>query len=204
MSDRMTMFRWMKWISFGILLAAVGRSNAQSSVRSPLDAPVSIIMFSAFSCPYCAQGHKMLEQLQLKYPGKINVIFKHFPLGDDDAALLPHEAAVAAGEQGKFWQMCDALYRDQAAPGSPARMQGLAKTLGLDLKQYNAALSAHAGRERIKADLAEANALKIVATPTFIIEGFKFEGLHTASTFEQIIEHRLSKTNDGAKSAAQP
>ena len=155
-------------------------------------APIPIVVFSAYSCPYCAQSQKILAQLQEKYPGRLRLIYKHFPLGRDAQALLPHLAAVAAAGQGRQDAMHEALFG--AAPGSldRAQLRALAGRLKLDQKRFMAALDAASTRTIIDDDLAEAQALKVNATPTFYIEGFKLEGLHQAEVFERIIEHRLA------------
>jgi protein-disulfide isomerase len=183
--------RWVSWLVSIACLCTVAQAE-DHSVHAGV--PVPIVVFSAFTCPYCAEASKMLDQLQAKYPGKVNVIFKHFPLGTDRAAYLPHEAALAAGEQGRFWEMHDKLYAHQQSLDQKA-VEQIAAELKLDMTAFRTALEQRRYLARIDSDVAEAQAFKVVATPTFYIDGFKLEGLQQAATFEQIIEHRLGKAS---------
>jgi protein-disulfide isomerase len=185
-----------------LLFACVGPVTPyaqEPNIRDNQDAPVTILVFSAFTCPYCAEARKTLEQVQAKYPGKVNVIFKHFPLGEDQRAYLPHEAALAAAEQGKFWEMHDALFAHQADLGERNKIEALARQLKLDIKRFNESLDQHAGMSRIKADKAEANALRVKVTPTFYIDGYKFDGMQQTQVFEMMILHILSAETKGEK-----
>src|SRR5215475_1659504 len=78
----------------------------------PPDAPVTIVEFGDFQCPFCAQGARALRELQATQPGRIRWVFKHFPIGRTHPdAPLAHEAAIAAQEQGKFWEMHERLFQ---------------------------------------------------------------------------------------------
>lgn len=194
------MIKFAKWaVSWIGLLLIISGAYAESPIRGAATAPVSIIVFSAFTCPYCAEGQNILKQLQIKYPGKIQVIFKHMPLGEDEYSLLPHEAVMAAAEQGKFWEMHDSLYEHQSMLTDANKLSSLAEQLKLDLEKFKIALNKHATRAIVQSDIAEANALKVNATPTFYIDGFKLEGLHQASVFEEIIDHQLAKLEKANK-----
>jgi protein-disulfide isomerase len=177
------------------LLASAAPARAADRAVNP--ATIPIVVFSAYTCPYCAQAHTMLARLQAKYPGRLRLIYKNFPLGRGADALLPHQAVIAAAEQGKMGAMHDALF--EAAPDSldRDRLRALASRLKLDQKRFLSALDAPSTRALIDDDVAEAQALKVNATPTFYIEGFKLEGLHQADVFEQIIEHKLAALEQG-------
>jgi protein-disulfide isomerase len=174
----------------GMLIAALG-VPARAASQGPADAPISIVVFSAYTCPYCADGQLTLAQLLARYPGQIHITYKHFPLGKDAAAWLPHQAAQAAAEQGRFLAMHEALFARQGTPLDRPALLALAASLKLDVKRFSSALDRPSLREAIGADIAEAQAYKVSATPTFYIEGYKFEGLHQAAVFEQIIDHKL-------------
>ncbi len=180
----------------GVLLAALWTAGANPAraqaqmVRGGQDAPVTIMVFSAFACPHSAEARKQLDQLQAKYPGRIDVVYKHMPLGAG-AAYLPHEAALAAGEQGKFWEMHDALYDRPGDGETDVKVLALAERLKLDLPRFRAALAQPAGAARIAGDLAEARALRVTGTPTYYIGGYKFEGAQQSSVLELMVEHAL-------------
>lgn len=175
------------------LLCFISVAHAENLSNIAPNTPIAIVVFSAFTCPYCAEGKKLLEQLTKKYPGKIQVIFKHYPLGDDESAVLPHRAALAAQEQGKFWEMHDQLYDHQAAVGNIMEITSLATKLNLNMDQFNASIGSQRITLMLGSDLAEANAFNVTASPTFFINGFKLEGLHSSSVFEEIIDYKLAK-----------
>ncbi|UXI68188.1 DsbA family protein [Tahibacter amnicola] len=166
-------------------------ASAQSLVPPVKDPAVSIVVFAAFDCGYCAQSQAMLDTLKQKYAGKLSIAFKHFPVDLSETGVLPHEAALAAAEQGQFIAMHDALF----AKGSPRDRRGiekLAAELKLDLGRFRDDLDRHAGRARIDADRREAEGFGVKVTPTFYVQGFKLEGLHNIDVFTQIIDHQLA------------
>ncbi|MBB3122422.1 DsbA family protein [Pseudoduganella violacea] len=183
--------RWLGAVLLVLACLGAARAEQPSNLRGDPDAPVTILVFSAFACPYCAETRNTLEQVLAAYPGKVNLLFKHYPLGADSAAWLPHEAAAAAGEQGKFWEMHDALFGRQGQLGERGQIDSLARELGLDAARFDAALASRAGTARIRGDVAEANALKVQATPTFYIGGYKFEGAQSVSVLKTVIDHLL-------------
>jgi protein-disulfide isomerase len=177
-----------------LCLTCTATANAQVLVLANADAPVTMVVFSAFGCPYCAQARTEIDKIATKYQGQVRVIFKHFPLGQAESDYLPHEAALAAAAQNKFKPMHDALFDAAKAPLSRDVIETIAKQIDLDQKLFKNELDARSWRERINDDLAEANAYKVVATPTFYIDGFRLEGLQTREVLEQIIEHKLTAT----------
>lgn len=112
-------------------------------------------------------------------------------------APLGAEAAFAAGQQGKFWQMHDALYENQLdwgeKSGSQAKtvIQGMAQNLGLDMTKFNEALDANAGKSTIEKDQNDGYKLGVNSTPTFYINGEKFAGVMTYDQFKKLIDDRL-------------
>lgn len=188
------------WAVLLIAFGSITTSYAQQpNIRGDEEAPITILVFSAFACPYCAEARKALEQVQAEFPGKVNVIFKHFPLGEGQQAYLPHEAALAAAEQGKFWEMYDALFAHQADLGDSNKIETLARQLKLDMNRFDQSLAQHTGMSQIKADMGEANALKVKVTPTFYIDGYKFDGMQQASVFEMMIQNLLTAKKGSEK-----
>lgn len=171
-------------------IGAPAQDVATMPVRGSLNAPVSIMVFSDFSCAYCAKAIATLTEIERLYPGDVMIVFKHLPLRNDEAARLPHEAAMAAGNQGKFWPMHDWLFMHQGKQQRHA-LDGEAKELHLDLARFRKDMDQHRFLDPVMKDIAEARALRITATPTFFIDGFKLEGLQSLSTLQQIIENRL-------------
>jgi len=186
-------------LSFAALLlwsaAPDPRVLADEPVRGGADAGVTILVFSAFACPYCAEGEKQLETLRARYGDRLQIVFKHFPLGFDRDGYLPHEAALAAAEQDKFWPMHDRLFAHQAELG-PDVITRLAREIGLDEARFSAALAARRFRAQVDRDVAEARALGVRAAPTFFVDGIKLEGLQSLETIQQVVGFRLKDPGD--------
>src|SRR6185312_10750016 len=108
-------------------------------VKGPASAPVTVVAFSDFQCPFCSRAVPTIHQLETEYGGKVKIVFKQFPLPFHDKAHLAAEAALAAHEQGKFWQMHDKLFANQQALDRPS-LEKYAQELGLDMAKFRAAL----------------------------------------------------------------
>jgi protein-disulfide isomerase len=156
------------------------------------EAPITLMIFSGFSCPYCAQAKTQIDQLKKKYPNDVRVVFKHFPLSDTDEAMRPHLVAAAAAEQGKFWEAHDSFFEKQNAK-SAAELNLLLASRGVNLAQANAVVEGGRAMSKVKQDMAEASALKVRATPTYFVDGMRLEGLQEIATLERLIEFRAKR-----------
>ncbi len=155
-------------------------------------AAVEIIGFSDFQCPYCARAAKTLVDVLEAYPGKVRFVFKHLPLGFHKQAKLAAEAAMAAGAQGKFWQMHDVIFANQRAL-SREELVGYAGQLGLDVYRFQAELDSGAYRAAVERDAAEAAELGIRGTPTFLVNGRKLTGAQPLERFKEAVERALAE-----------
>ena len=174
--------------------------------RGPARAPVTIVEFADYQCPYCAKVEPTLTQLQAQYGDKVRVVWKDAPLPFHDHAILAAEAARAAGDQGKYFPMHDLLFQHQSALDRPA-LESYAQSLGLDLARFRAALDDHRHRARIDTDLKQADAIGDgLGTPAFVINGRLLQGAQPIEAFKTIIDDELAKTRRGrqATQAAAP
>ena len=154
-------------------------------------APVTIVEFADFQCPYSAQSARTLSQLLRLYPTQVRWVFKHYPLRIHPGAPLAHEAALAAGEQGKFWEMRELLFRNQNQLARD-NLMGYASELGLDLAAFRETLESHRLRARVVRDLAEGRRrLQVGVTPTYFINGKRVVGARPLPEFRQLIEEEL-------------
>jgi protein-disulfide isomerase len=160
-------------------------------VLGPKNAPVTIVVWSDFQCPYCGKVEPTLLQLRDEYKGKIRIAWKNQPLSFHPNAMPAAEAAMAANEQGKFWEFHDALFKRQNELG-PALYDQVAKQLGLDMDRFHASLEAHKHASQIKADMAAGSALGADGTPTFFINGKKLVGAMPIDSFKQVIDAELA------------
>jgi protein-disulfide isomerase len=159
-------------------------------VKGPASAPVTVVAFSDFQCPFCSRAVPVVHQLETDYAGKIRIAFKQFPLPFHDKAHLAAEAALAANEQGKFWQMHDKLFANQQALDR-ASLEKYAQELGLDMTKFKAALDSGKFKAKVDAEDREGAAVGVTGTPTFFINGTRVVGAQPVDAFKAIIDKEL-------------
>lgn len=135
-----------------------------------LAAPVTVVIFSDFQCPFCAKLGPVIEQTLDAYPEDVKVVFKHFPLASHRFASLAALASVAAQKQGKFWQFHDALFAAQKDL-SQSKILSLAGDLGLDIKQFTADIGSQDAKDRLTKDVNDGKAAGLHGTPTLFVNG---------------------------------
>jgi len=168
---------------------------AGAPVRGPADAPITIVEWSDFQCPFCVRVEETLTQLRQEYPDTIRFVWRDMPLPFHDQAQPAAIAARAAGAQGKFWAMHDRLYADQLAPLGRARFEKDAAELGLDGKRFRAALDGEEGKSAIDADILAGTKAGANGTPTFFINGKVLSGAQPYETFKARIDDELKVTD---------
>ena len=168
--------------------------TAGAPTKGPDNAPVTIVEFSEFQCPFCAKVLPTLKQVEDTYQGKIRIVWKHLPLSIHKDAVGAALAAEAARKQGKFWEYHDRLFANQNRLG-PDDLKQHAKDLQLDLKRFDADLLNVDEKTRIDADVAEAATLGIAGTPGIFINGRFIAGAQPFETFAKIIDEELTKRN---------
>jgi len=154
----------------------------------PNDALVTIIEFSDFQCPYCAKVADPLKDAMGSHEGDVRLIFKHFPLTGHKQAAPAAQAAWAAHQQGKFWEMHDALFANQRLL-SEEDLAKLGGTLGLDLTRYEADRHSDAGRAAVDADQTAGNKGGATGTPYFLVNGHPYSGALPAKQWREIIAY---------------
>jgi protein-disulfide isomerase len=166
---------------------------ATGPVRGKPDAPITIVEFGDFQCPYCREAEASLQTVIDKYPNDVRLVFRHMPLADlHPNAVEAARAAICADRQGKFWQMHDAMFKDQTALSADA-LKTTASHLGLDSQRFSTCLDNAADTSRVLgADAKAALDLGINSTPYFFIDGRPLRGTAPPEQFEKIIEDELS------------
>jgi len=154
------------------------------------DAPVTIIEFSDMQCPFCAAASPTVHELIKMYPGQVKWVFKNFPLDFHEDSPLAHRALLAAGRQGKFWEMHDLVFSDQRNIKRDDLLQK-ARNLNLDLTSFRADLDSAQLTQLVAADIKEGAGLRVSGTPTFYINGEEFSGNMSLSKFQAIIEKKM-------------
>jgi protein-disulfide isomerase len=155
-------------------------------------APVSIVEFSDFECPFCAESVAAIRQLLRAYPTQVRFSFKHYPLPIHRDAPLAHEAAMAAGEQGKFWEMHDLIFATQSKL-TREDLVAKAKVLNLDVPRFVADLDKHRFKAVVEADRREGDRLGVDATPFFFINGHAVSETPDLRDFKRMIDAVLKE-----------
>ncbi|MCS6914603.1 MAG: thioredoxin domain-containing protein [Myxococcales bacterium] len=172
-------------------------------VKGPETAKVTIIEFSDFQCPFCARVVATLDKILQTYGQDVRIVFKHNPLSFHDKAALAAEAALAAGEQGKFWEMHDLLFKNQQALDR-ADLEKYAAQLGLNMAQFKAALDSGRFKKQVEADQAEAAKFGARGTPTFFINGRPLRGAQPFENFKAIIDKEMERAAEKLRAGIRP
>ena len=145
----------------------------------PADAPVTLVEYGDYECPHCYRAHPMLKRIVANLGDRLHFVFRNFPLTEiHPHALHAAEAAEAAADQGKFWEMHDTIYEHQQ--DGPLALEdralvGYAEELGLDARRVASALATDAYEERVRADFMSGVRSGVNGTPTFFINGQRFD-----------------------------
>jgi protein-disulfide isomerase len=156
-------------------------------IRGPLDAPVTVLEYGDFECPYCGQAEPVLREL-LREHGDVAYVWRHLPLNDvHPNAQRAAEAAEAAAEQGAFWEMHDLLLERQHALGYP-QLMGYAEELGLDVDRFEDDLRTRLGAGRIAQDVDSADLSGVSGTPTFFVNSLRHYGAYDIATLSAAVK----------------
>jgi protein-disulfide isomerase len=145
-------------------------------VLGPSSADVTIVEYGDFQCPFSARAHAALKDLRDRIGSRMRLVYRHFPLVDEHPLAEPAaEAAEAAGAQGKYWQMHDALYTHQAQL-TPHALLVIAESLDLDIERFQEDMLGGRHEPRVMSDLERGKEDGVDMTPTFFINGERYFG----------------------------
>jgi Na+/H+ antiporter NhaA len=160
---------------------AVPVEDRRDHIRGPMDAPVTLVEYGDFECPYCGQAEPIIRELLAGF-GDLRYVWRHLPLSDvHPQAQLAAEASEAAADQGRFWDMYDTLLSHQDALRA-RDLVGHAEELGLDVERFREHLRKRKGAGRIAEDVESADASGVSGTPTFFINGRRHYGAYDVET----------------------
>lgn len=163
--------------------------------EGPADAPVTVVSFGDFQCPYCARGRVTLHDLRALYPDSVRVVWRDLPLDRHPDAPLAAEAAREAFAQGGdalFWRYHDALFAHPEGLDR-AHLERYAEALGMDLSRFRHALDEHTHQPAVESDRAMADALHIASTPTFYVNGTEISGAQPIEVFEALVRLNVER-----------
>ena len=169
-----------------------------SPVMGPANAKITIIEVSDYECPFCVRGDERVKELLAMYPNDVRVVMKQNPLSFHVAARPAAMAALAAGEQGKYWQMHDKLFASTKAriKLTRERLDELAREIGLDMEKFAQALDSQKFEAQISHEQKMAVSLGARGTPAFFINGRKLSGAQPIEKFKALVEEELARANE--------
>ena len=172
---------------------------ANAPARGAANAKVVVQEFADFQCPYCKRAQDSLDKLVAAYPGRVKIVWRNLPLTQihPDAQLAAEASLEALAQKGQagFWKMHALLFANQGVDGSLQRdaLDGYAKTLGLDLKKWAAALDGHTHKDAVDADVHAADAAGLQGAPAFFINGYFLDGAMPYKSFKRLVDRALSE-----------
>jgi protein-disulfide isomerase len=150
--------------------------SARDHIAGDEDAPVTLVEYGDYQCPYCGEAHSVIKRLQKPLGKRLRFVFRNFPLTQAHPyAMMAAETAEAAALQGKFWQMHDFIFENQESL-EPETLPAWANQLGLDMKKFATAIKERSVVKRIDEDRASGLESGVNGTPTFFINGVLYEG----------------------------
>ncbi|HTA46686.1 MAG TPA: thioredoxin domain-containing protein [Bryobacteraceae bacterium] len=167
-------------------------SIAGDPYQGPENAKITIVEFSDFQCPFCSEAVAQAKAIVKNFPKDVKLVFKQFPLDSHAQAEFGAEAALAAQAQGKFWEMHDKLYA--GFPDLSRRtVLRYAKEIGLDVNRFTAEVDSRKYKARVMAEEQEGEVAGVGGTPTFYINGKKYNGLFDVASITPLLKKELSR-----------
>jgi len=160
--------------------------------RGPADAPVEMIEFSDFQCPYCLKANPTVNQVLSTYGDRIRFVYRHYPLPNHPNARPAAEAAQCANEQGKFWPYHDQLFA-RGGRLSDADLKTAAGEVGLDAAAFDRCVATHKYKADVDADIAAGDEAGVSGTPAFYINGRMLTGAQPFEVFKHVIDEELAR-----------
>jgi protein-disulfide isomerase len=163
-------------------------ADDRDHIQGPADAPVTLVEYGDYQCPFCGAAYPILKDVQARMGDRLRLVFRNFPITTSHPnAELAVEAAEAAAVQRRFWEMHDLLYENQDRLGGED-LHGYAGRLGLDVETFDRELAAHAHADRVREDFMTGVRSGVNGTPTFYVNGARYDGSYEAETLLAALE----------------
>jgi protein-disulfide isomerase len=159
--------------------------------QGPADAPIEIVEFADFQCPFCLRAHPTVEKVLTTYGNRIHFVYRHYPLASHPNARPAAEASECAAEQDKFWPYYKLLFADSAKLDA-ASLKASAAQIGLDTDRFNACVDSRKYKSVVEADQKEGEEVGVSGTPAFFINGRMLSGAQPFEEFKQLIDEELA------------
>jgi protein-disulfide isomerase len=170
-------------------MARLTKSISNSDhIRGPMDAPLQLVEYGDFQCPHCGAAYPILQKIIRQMGNRLCFAFRHFPITQSHPFAMPAaEAAEAAGAQGKFWEMHNEIFQNQAELDKE-HLYLFAQTIGLDLDQFDRDLVDGNFEDKVHADFQSGVRSGVNGTPTLFINGARYDGPVDLNTLLQALE----------------
>ena len=183
----MSMTQWEAVLSMPV-------AEERDHVQGPADAAVTLVEYGDYECPYCGAAYPMIKQAQAEMADGLRFVFRNFPI----TTSHPHaeeaaEAAEAAASQGRFWEMHDLLYENQTRLREQD-LRGYAAKLRLDVELFDKELAEHAHAGRVREDVMSGVRSGVNGTPTFFIDGLRYDGSYELEALLQALRAAAGRT----------
>jgi protein-disulfide isomerase len=165
---------------------------ATGPAKGPDKAPITIVEFSDFQCPYCSRAEATVSQVLSEYGDKVRLVFRDFPLPIHPDAPKAAEAARCAGDQGKYWEMHGKLFANQQALDGKA-LKEYAKSLSLDQQKFDKCLDSGEKTKLVELDRKAGEEVGVNGTPAFFVNGIMISGAQPLESFKSIIDGELAR-----------
>jgi protein-disulfide isomerase len=165
---------------------------ATGPAKGPEGAPVTIVEFSDFQCPFCSKAKETADKVVANYAGKVRLVFRDYPLPFHDKALKAAEAGQCANDQGKFWELHDEMFAHQDKL-SPDDLKDSAKKLGLDASKFDACLDGGKYSALVQQSIKAGQSAGVSGTPAFFINGRMISGAQPFERFKEVVDEELAK-----------
>ena len=171
-------------------------ASIEDHMMGKLNASVILVEYGDFQCPHCGAAYPILKEIEKKFKDSIAFIFRHFPLSESHPMALPAAiSAEAAANQGRFWQMHDLIFENQYRL-SPQTLLHLAETLKLDMKTFQKDIQNPKLSEKVEANFESGIQSGVNGTPSFYINGSKFNGSYDFLSLSHAVEEGLSEPQE--------
>jgi protein-disulfide isomerase len=168
--------------------------DATGPSRGNAAAKIVIVEFADFECQFCAKAHETVQGVLKAYGDKVRLVFRHYPLSFHAKAPKAAEATACADEQGRFWELHDALFESQELDVDSLKMQ--AKRAGVDAAKFASCLDSGKTAALVKRDMAAGQQLGVSGTPAFFVNGFMLSGAQPEEAFRKLIDAELARLGD--------
>ena len=168
--------------------------------RGPADAPVTIVEFSDYQCPFCSRAEPTVQEVLRRYPTEVRLVYRHFPLDSIHPRARPaSEAAACADQQNQFWSYHEKLFANQRSLGD-ADLLRYAEEIGLDTEAFESCRQSNEVKQIVSKDQRAGAAAGATGTPAFYINGIHLSGARPIDDFVDVIESELERGGEGGTS----